>query len=118
MATASFATTGATFTLVSSTAVGALYRDLTRPLALPRTLEVQYSIGQPGQKGNDRATVKLSNSTLDELEAVRTATVTLGLSAPRNTLWALTDSSAAIGQLGEVLATAQVKDRIAQGAAI
>lgn len=73
------------FTLVGQTANGALYKDATRSLALPRTLEFQFSLGAPGSLGNDRVTVILRNSVQNsDTGKVSTIQAKLEVSIPRD----------------------------------
>jgi len=51
-----------TFSLVGQTATGALYKDATRSLAEPRTMEFQFNLGNPGSLGNDKISVIIKDS--------------------------------------------------------
>jgi hypothetical protein len=73
------------FSLVGQTADGALYRDATRSLALPRTLEFKFNLGQPGSLGNDKITVTIKNSVADSDGKVFTLQEKVELSIPRST---------------------------------
>jgi len=72
------------YTLAGSTANGAIYKDATRPLNLPRTLEFEYKLGVPGANGNDKLIIRLSNSELKADGSIGTTRATLEVSVPRN----------------------------------
>jgi len=72
------------FTLVGNTSQGASYKDVTRDLSVPRTLDFQYFIGNPGALGNDRMVITFRDSRLDTaLGKVVTAQVKVEASVPR-----------------------------------
>lgn len=74
-----------TFTLVGQTANGALYKDATRSLSLPRTLEFQFVLGNPGSLGNDKIIVTIKNSVQNSTTGkVVTLQCRMELSIPRD----------------------------------
>lgn len=72
--------------LVGQTSSGALYKDASRSLSLPRTLEFSYQVGAPGTLGNDKLVVTYRNAVTDGGTPPKAAVLTakLEVSAPRN----------------------------------
>lgn len=80
------------YLLVGSTAKGASYKDPSRSLALPLTLDVSVLSGPVGSKGNDHVKVKLASAIVGAGTSapVVVGSVTLDISIPRDANW--TDS--------------------------
>lgn len=87
-------TTDIVYTLVGNTNVGAAYRDSSRSLALPRSLDISFQIGAPGAKGNDHVKTVVKDSRLNSTTGeVSTAQVSIDVSLPRDSdVWSDTDS--------------------------
>lgn len=74
-----------TFSLVGQTSNGALYKDATRALSVPRTLEFQFALGAPGSLGNDKISVIIKNSAANAVTGlVKTLQLKLEISVPRD----------------------------------
>lgn len=74
-----------TFSLVGQTANGALYKDATRSLAVPRTMEFKFDLGSPGSLGNDKISVIIRDSAQNETTGkVVTLQAKMELSVPRD----------------------------------
>jgi len=72
------------YNLVGAHAAGATFKDVDRSLALPRTLEFNYKIGQPGALGNDKLIITLKNALNDTvLGKTVVAQASLEVSVPR-----------------------------------
>jgi hypothetical protein len=73
------------YTLVGQTANGASYKDATRSLALPRTLDFQFVLGNPGSLGNDKIIVILKDSAENAATGlVKTLQLKIEVSVPRD----------------------------------
>jgi hypothetical protein len=95
------------YDLVGQSPTGAVYRDSTRSLGLPRSLNFNFAVGAPGAKGNDRITCKLSNSVQNsETGLVSTGSVTVVLSVPRDESWTIQMSQDMLIQLQDLFADA------------
>jgi len=73
------------YTLVGQTANGALYKNATRPLTTPQTLEFQFLLGSPGSLGNDKVVIILRDSNADATGKVVTLQNRMEMSIPRST---------------------------------
>jgi len=77
-----------TQTLVGHTTTGSAYKDVTRTLGLPKSLETSFKIGSAGAKGNDKAIISMRNSVLNATSGlISTGTAKIELSIPRDTAW-------------------------------
>lgn len=75
-----------TFTVVGTTARGASFKDTTRALALPLSLDINFIVGAPGTKANDKLVVTFRNSVInDDTAEVSTGSAKLEVSVPRDT---------------------------------
>jgi hypothetical protein len=75
-------------TRVGSTADGALYKDTSRALSLPRTLEFINKVGAPGSKGNDRLSFVFRNTVQNSTTGLfSTGSLKLEVSVPRDSSW-------------------------------
>jgi hypothetical protein len=93
-----------TYTLVSQTENGAQFRDATRALALPRSLNFQYKIGNPGAKGNDKLIVTLKDTVQNATTGlVSTGSAKLEVSVPRDSAWTTTFSEDLMAQMANLL---------------
>lgn len=109
-------TTSIAYSLVGSNANGASYKNATRSLALPQTLDFSNSIGSPGSKGNDKLTITLKNSVENGTSGlVSTGSAKLIVSVPRDSAWTATDTADLLYQLHTLLDTAADNDSIADG---
>jgi len=73
------------YSLVGQTSNGALYKVATRSLNVPKTLEFQFSLGQPGSLGNDKVVVILKDSAANATTGlVKTLQVRMEISIPRD----------------------------------
>lgn len=98
-----------TYTLVGQSNSGALYRDATRSLALPRTLEFKYNIGIPGAKGNDKVTVILRDTVQNGTTGlVSTSSASLTMSIARDDSWTETFSNDVLCQVAGLLSDANI----------
>jgi len=94
-------TAGKVCTLINTTPDGAIYRDLTRSLSLPFSVEFQYKIGAPGAKQNDHMIVLVKDSVVNSTTGVvSTASMRMDLSIPRDTTWTTTMSENILSGLG------------------
>lgn len=74
-----------TFSLVGQTSNGALYKDATRGLSNPRTMEFQFNLGNPGSLGNDKVSVIIKDSHINETTGkVVTLVCRMDVSIPRD----------------------------------
>jgi hypothetical protein len=74
-----------TFTLSGATANGALYKDATRALSLPLTLQIAFTLGNPGSKANDKVVVSVRNTVKNATTGVvSVGTGKVELSLPRD----------------------------------
>ncbi len=74
-----------TYSLVGQTANGASYKDATRALSTPRTLDFQFVLGNPGSLGNDKLIVTLKNSAANaDTGLVKTLQLKIEISIPRD----------------------------------
>lgn len=95
---------------IGSSASGASYRDTTRALSTPRTLDFDTKIGNPGSKGNDKVKVVLRDSVQNSGSGLTsTASAVLEISIPRDSAWTSAMTADLIAQLQEL-----VKDANAQ----
>lgn len=79
------------YSLVGSTATGALYKDVSRSLALPRTLEFQYNVGNPGAKGNDHLRIILKDTVQNSSTGIiSVGSLSIDVSVPRDSAWTQT----------------------------
>lgn len=86
------------FSLVGVTDQGASYKDATRTLQLPRTLDFKFILGNPGSLGNDRLQVIFRNSALNATtQKIVTLQAKLEVSVPRDAAITATD-------VGDILA--------------
>lgn len=110
-----YADANVTFTNAGQTSNGAVYKDSTRALSLPRTLEFSYGIGNPGAKGNDRLTVTIKDSVQNSTTGlVSTGSIKVELSVPRDATWTETMTKDLMGFLQELFVNANI-DAIADG---
>ncbi len=73
------------YSLVGQTANGASYKDATRALSVPRTLDFQYVLGNPGSLGNDKLVITLKNSAANaDTGLVKTLQLKIEISVPRD----------------------------------
>lgn len=74
------------FTLAGQSEKGAAYKVATRSLSLPKTMDFQFSLGNPGSLGNDKLLITLKDSTLNSTSGkVVTTQVKVEASVPRDT---------------------------------
>lgn len=87
-------TTDVVFSLVGNTNVGAEYRNATRALSLPQSMEFAIQIGAPSAKGNDHLKMTIKDTRLNSTTGlVSTGSVTVDVSVPRDAdAWTDTDS--------------------------
>lgn len=86
------------FTLVGVTSDGASYKDSSRTLQLPRTLDFKFILGAPGSLGNDKLQVVLRNSVMNATtQKIVTLQAKLEVSVPRDAAVSATD-------VGDILA--------------
>jgi len=99
-----------TFMMVGSSNKGAMYKDATRSLALPLTLEVAVTTGNPGAKGNDHVKVKIASSVAGAGTSVPvvTGSVTLDISLPRDANWTDTHALDILSYLRDYLENANI----------
>jgi len=85
VATTSHSSPDTNLTLVSQTENGSLYKDASRALSLPYTVEFKYKLGTPTALGNDKLIVKISNAVQDGgTGKTNVIQGTLELSVPRS----------------------------------
>lgn len=85
IALADHSSADSTFTLAGATANGALYKDATRSLALPLSLQFAYNLGNPGSKSNDKLVTTIRNSAAHSTTGVvSTASIKVEISIPRD----------------------------------
>lgn len=95
------------YSFVGQTDKGSVYRNASRSLGLPQSLDFRYQIGNPGSKGNDRISVSLKNSVQNaDTGLVSTGSVTIQLSIPRDSEWTQTDSEDLLIQLQDLFTDA------------
>jgi hypothetical protein len=106
--------TEVTYTLAGQTAQGAEYKNVSRALSLPQTLDFSYNIGQPTSKGNDKLNITLKNAVQDANGVIAVGSLKIVVSVPRNTGWSSTDTADLLAQLVPLLIDANCTD-IANG---
>lgn len=110
-----YADANVTFTAAGSTPTGAIYKDSTRALSLPRTLEFSYQIGNPGAKGNDRLTVTIKDSVQNSSTGlVSTGSIKVEVSVPRDATWTETMTKDLMAYLQDLFVNGTI-DSIADG---
>jgi hypothetical protein len=73
------------YSLAGQSESGATFKDVTRSLALPRTLNFEYNLGAVGSKGNDKLVVTLQDAKLNETSGeVKSLRARLEVSVPRD----------------------------------
>lgn len=78
-------TTAVDFDLVSQTTSGALYKDTSRSLAEPLSIEFKFNIGAPGSKGNDKISVIIRDTVINSTTGlVSTGSISWIISVPRD----------------------------------
>jgi hypothetical protein len=96
--------TGHDYSLAGATPNGALYKDVSRALSQPRTLQFTNNVGAPGAKANDKVIVRLSDTVLNtETGIACTGSVTLTISVPRDTAFADGSTEALLYQMADLL---------------
>jgi len=96
------------FTLVGVNSDGASYKDATRTLQLPRTLDFKMSLGTPGSLGNDRMTVTFRNSVMNATtQKIVTIQAKLELSVPRDSAITATDAGDILAHFQQLLVDAK-----------
>lgn len=97
------------YTLAGQTDKGALYKDATRSLGLPRTLEFNYQVGSPGARGNDKLIITLKDAVANaDTTGSSVATVKVEFSVPRDSSWTDTFSSDILCQLASLLSDTRI----------
>jgi len=71
--------------LVSQTESGCIYKDPSRALSLPYTIEFRYKIGVPTALGNDKLLISIKNAISDGVNKTFVLTANLEVSVPRST---------------------------------
>lgn len=80
--------TNVVYTLVGQNENGALYKDATRELGVPRELQFSMKIGNPQALGNDQIISKLRNTVENSTTGKKsTGSVSIVLSVPRDSAW-------------------------------
>lgn len=88
MPSSTFVLNGVTYNLVAQSSNGATYKNAARTLGLPQTLEFQYNVGNPGQKGNDRLNITLRNAVNNSTTGVvSVGSLSIVISVPRDSAW-------------------------------
>lgn len=103
------------YTLVGQTATGALYKDATRTLALPRTLEFQFTLGNPGSLSSDKLKVifqdTVQNATSGKMYTLKDV---VEITAPRDSAVTETFLQDILSQIASLLSSARI-DNIIDG---
>lgn len=103
------------YTLVGQTATGALYKDATRTLALPRTMEFQFILGNPGSLSSDKLKVifqdTVQNATSGKMYTLKDV---LEITAPRDSAVTETFLQDILSQIASLLSSARI-DNIIDG---
>jgi hypothetical protein len=99
------------YTLVGQTANGASYKDATRGLSTPRTLEFQFTIGAPGALGNDKLVVTFSDAQQNAITGkVVVARARVELSVPRDAAITETMAKDLLAQVTSLLTDARIEN--------
>jgi len=110
------ASANTTFTLVGATSKGATYRDSTRSLSLPRSLDFQYNIGVPGSKANDKLVVVSRDTVINSNTGlVSTGSCKIEISVPRDSAWTANSTKDVMSFISGLLSSAQWSGEIAEG---
>lgn len=106
-----------TFTVIGQTARGASYKDASRPLALPQSLNIDYQVGVPGSKGNDKLVVTFRNSVVNsETQVVSVGSAKLEVSVPRDSsAWTGSATEDLLAFISDFLSVTERRESIADG---
>lgn len=110
-----YADANVVLTAAGQTSTGAIYKDSTRSLSLPRTLEFQFAIGAPGSKGNDRLTTTIKDSVQNSTTGlVSTGSIKVEVSVPRDAAWTETMTKDLMAYLQDLFVNGTI-DALADG---
>jgi len=102
--------------LAAITPKGCIYKDTSRALILPNTVEFLFNIGPIGSKGNDKLIIQ-TRQTLANTGATGFVTggCRLEMSAPRDAVWTSTFFEYHLGYLCSVIGLAANRASLAAG---
>lgn len=101
-----FGSTNITYTLVGSSNSGAAYKNATRSLALPQSLDFAYTIGNPGSKGNDHLKITLKDVVENsDTGLISTGSCTVDVSVPRDSAWEAEKTEDLLAQMSDLLSS-------------
>lgn len=96
------------YSLVGVTPNGASYKDASRSLQLPRTMDFRFILGAPGSLGNDKISVTFRNSVQNSTtQKIVTVQSKLELSVPRDSAVTATVSGDILAMFQELLTDAK-----------
>jgi hypothetical protein len=102
-----YAAADVTFTLASQSARGALYKDTTRALSEPRSLEFDYKIAPVGSLAHDHLIVKVLEANVNgDTGVMAVGSAKLELSIPRDDSWSSTKTKDLLAYIGSLLLVA------------
>jgi len=76
-----------TYALAGATAMSALWRDTSRVLSLPNTVEMTVKQSPSGSKANDKVIIQLRDVRADSTNQLMTGLIRIELSVPKNADW-------------------------------
>lgn len=99
------------FSQAGTSVSGGSFKDITRPLGQPQTLEFAYKIGKPGALGNDHLNIVICNTVpaaAGNTPTVVTGRVTVDVSVPRDSGWTETMTNDLLAELASLLSDANI----------
>jgi len=91
-----------TYALAGATALSALWRDTSRTLSLPRTLEMTVKPSPTGSKANDKVVIQFRDVRADSVNQLMTGLIRVELSLPKNPSWTSVASEGLVAHLANL----------------